>query len=577
MVLQVRLEQFDEDAEDGDQDAADDGLASDETGGHWPSEQAERAVLPLGELLPRGARDTAQSDCDRQRRRQDQSEADGRGDRHPPEAHAFVAILVEHDDAGLVALAHREQHLHDDAQKRGRDRRGEGAMRQSRQTLLHHHRERSDLQRRWRRELSRLEADVVGVFQGREDHWKQKARDRDHQELSDDERAELAAQPPSDPERRDGRLRRGLRVSRDVRGVQVLLDAIRPNQAEQELCGVRHERHRSCTGDAQNAQAGDDEHRLNRYGDQHFVPRHREPGVLQPDERDDAHGDAGPDPPARDRLVRETRLGRLCKVRVAPALDPVADERDAHARERGGDHHGRSGPHRPLNDFLEVRGRSEVLRRIRAVGREKVVHRGLSNQLTALFPMLRSGSTESDELSDRLAVRGNQPHTDEPRKTHGERDEHARTEARELETESKAQGGLADEFHGDVQAGADEGHSGRNGRRHRQDSASLGGSFGCRWIGEGLGDALHGLAGRPGERRIVENHPTRQSADEDAEVSAHEQPQGDLPPFGVEPDGMMEDVLDVAERREDDHHERHARDHVDHGLDEVELDGHSSV
>lgn len=165
---------------------------------------------------------------------------------------------------------------------------------------------------------------------------------------------------------------------------------------------------------------------------------------------------------------------------------------------------------------------------------------------------------------------GDAPHTNEPREAHDERQEQARTHCHELHTEREVQSRVPDERRKDPEPVPQV----REERRHprsRQERLALVLLLLPRLFGgERAEKAAHSLAGRPWERRIVEDEPTHHGAEEHTEERGEEGPHGDLPPDEVEADVLI--LLDEVEGTEDHAHEPDPRGGVHHGLEQVQLD-----
>lgn len=137
-------------------------------------------------------------------------------------------------------------------------------MRHGCDSFLHNHGERSDLEASRRRKLSGIRPDTVGVIEQIKHERDKHTGDRGDDDLGDEQHLERAAYTPRDPEGSEGCFRARLWISAHVCGHQVLLDMGRPDEAEESLRGVGHQRNRTLTGDSEHASACDDEQRLNQ-------------------------------------------------------------------------------------------------------------------------------------------------------------------------------------------------------------------------------------------------------------------------------------------------------------------------
>ena len=572
---QEGLQQFEEHAEERKQDRADHRFAGHEASSERLAEERPGAVLQIRrELVPDRGDDTADRHADHEDRREDEREAERRGDGNPPEA-GLLATLA-------VVLLEGEKDLEEHTDDHGDDGRRQRARRQSRNAFFHHHGQGGDLQSGRSRELAFVQADAVGFYEQIEHERGQDSAHGDHDEHRDDQGLELATEALGDPERGNHRLRRGLRGGRSERRDQVATDMRRPDEAEHELRCVSHERNRTLPGDAEDTQARDDQDRLDCDGEHHLRPGQIEPRTGHPDDDSGRNQCSGHSPPAGDLFVSEARFFRRPDV-FGLVTEQVSEGRDGHARQSRGDHHAGGRPHHPLNEVLEVgRRRGQVNTGLATVcgeegdGRVFLGARELGEVVhvsVALVPVRRESTAHGGELGHGRSEGVDDPDAEQAGKADGERDQHAEADGRELQAEHHLHGAVADHRGDDAKAVLEEGAKASDCRAHAQDIATLAHGFGSIGVGQGLGDAQHRRASRPGKRFVAQNGATGPDAHEHAEDSGGGKPQRHLPPRGIEAHVATEDVLDVVEGREHNHHEADATADVDHRLDDVQLDG----
>ena len=194
-------------------------------------------------------------------------------------------------------------------------------------------------------------------------------------------------------------------------------------------------------------------------------------------------------------------------------------------------------------------------------------------QSRALSPVLRRGSAQGAEATDELTELVDEPDAEKTGKSHGERDEHAKTKCGHFETEHHLERRVCDHRRNHTESVLQKRDECREAGRQDENGATSQRDFTRARIRERFCHVQNGDTARPRKRFIFEDEAARERTHEHAEVGRDRNPNRHLPPRGVKPDVVTEDRLDVVERAENDAHESDTRDGGDHGLDDVELNG----